>query len=84
VVHDEASGTSSRVNLRRACGQNFRIRLTARVQLQSRLMGEHIYHPEGAHAALRNARSMSLDDYYDSLQWLYGGSGLAEGSSAIR
>jgi 3-hydroxybenzoate 6-monooxygenase len=59
---------------------------TARVQLQSRLVGEHIYHPEGAHAALRNAimRSMSPDDYYDSLQWLYGGSGLAEGSAAIR
>jgi salicylate hydroxylase len=63
-----------------------RVYRTARVQLQSRAVGEHIYHPEGAHAALRNAimRSMSPDDYYDSLQWLYGGSGLAEGSSAIR
>jgi salicylate hydroxylase len=66
------------------CGK--RVHRTARVQLQSRLVGEHIYHPEGAHAALRNAimRSMSPDDYYDSLQWLYGGSGLAEGSSTIR
>jgi salicylate hydroxylase len=63
-----------------------RVHRTARVQLQSRLVGEHIYHPEGAHAALRNAimQSMSPEDYYDSLQWLYGGSGLAEGSSAIR
>src|SRR5947209_16439065 len=28
---------------------------TARVQLQSRLIGEHIYHPAGEHARLRNA-----------------------------
>ena len=48
-------------------------------------MGDHIYHPDGGHAALRNAmmRSMSVEDYYDNLQWLYGGSGLAEGSNAI-
>ena len=26
---------------------------------------------------------MSAEDYYDSLQWLYGGSGLAEGASAV-
>jgi len=63
-----------------------RLLRTARVQLQSRAIGEHIYHPGGAHAKLRNAimRSMSAEDYYDSLQWLYGGSGLAEGSCAFR
>ncbi len=63
-----------------------RVHRTARIQIQSRLVGDHIYHPAGGHAALRNAmmRSMSPDDYYDALQWLYGGSGLAEGSSAIR
>ena len=62
-----------------------RVHRTARIQLQSRAMGEHIYHPDGAHAALRNAmlRSMKPEDYYDSLQWLYGGSGLAEGTNAI-
>jgi 2-polyprenyl-6-methoxyphenol hydroxylase-like FAD-dependent oxidoreductase len=62
-----------------------RVHRTARVQVQSRVMGEHIYHPAGAHAALRNAmmRAMSSDDYYDSLQWLYGGSGLAEGINAV-
>ena len=51
---------------------------TARVQLQSRLIGEHIYHPAGAHAALRNTlmRAKSQDDWYDAVQWLYGGSGL--------
>ena len=48
---------------------------TARVQLQSRAIGEHIYHPSGAHAALRNAvmRAKSPQDWYDELAWLYGG-----------
>jgi len=51
---------------------------TARVQLMSRLIGDHIYHPDGAHAALRNAlmRAKSTADWYDDLAWLYGGTGL--------
>lgn len=58
---------------------------TTRVQIQSRMIGDHIYHPDGGHAALRNAimRSMPPEDYYDSLQWLYGGSGLGDGASAV-
>jgi salicylate hydroxylase len=62
-----------------------RVHRTARIQIQSRLVGDHIYHPAGGHAELRNAmmRSMSVEAYYDSLQWLYGGSGLAEGASAV-
>jgi salicylate hydroxylase len=50
--------------------------------VQSRLVGDHIYHPAGGHAALRNAimRAMTRDDYYDSLQWLYGGTGLDAGA----
>jgi salicylate hydroxylase len=62
-----------------------RVHRTARIQIQSRLIGDHIYHPDGAHASLRNMimRSMSPDDYYDGLQWLYGGSGLAEGVGAV-
>jgi 3-hydroxybenzoate 6-monooxygenase len=62
-----------------------RVHRTARVQIQSRMIGDHIYHPAGGHAALRNAmlRAMTVEDYYDSLQWLYGGSGLAEGASAV-
>jgi 2-polyprenyl-6-methoxyphenol hydroxylase-like FAD-dependent oxidoreductase len=57
-----------------------RVLRTTRLQLQSREMGEHIYHPEGAHAQLRNAilRAKSQEDWYDTLQWLYGGSGLDE------
>ena len=52
---------------------------TARVQLQSRAIGEHIYHPDGAHAAMRNAMmsAKTSADYYDHLAWLYGGTGLA-------
>jgi 3-hydroxybenzoate 6-monooxygenase len=52
---------------------------TARVQLQSRAIGEHIYHPAGAHAAVRNAimSAKTSEDYFDDLAWLYGGTGLA-------
>ncbi len=62
-----------------------RVHRTARIQIQSRLMGDHIYHPDGGHAALRNAmlRAMSPEDFYDSLQWLYGGSGLDQGTGTV-
>jgi len=51
---------------------------TARVQLQSRAIGDHIYHPSGAHAALRNQimQAKSAEDWYDVVQWLYGSTGL--------
>ena len=57
-----------------------RVLRTARVQLQSREIGDHIYHPAGAHAHLRNSMltAMSAEDMYDSLAWLYGGSGLSD------
>ncbi len=52
---------------------------TARVQLLSRAIGEHIYHPAGEHARLRNAimSAKSSEDWYRDLAWLYGGTGLA-------
>lgn len=55
-----------------------RFKRTARVQLLSRAIGEHIYHPDGAHARLRNAimSAKTSEDYYDDLAWLYGGTGL--------
>jgi 3-hydroxybenzoate 6-monooxygenase len=55
-----------------------RVVRTARVQLQSRAIGEHIYHPAGAHAQVRNAimRAKTSEDYYGHLAWLYGGTGL--------
>jgi len=51
---------------------------TARVQVGSRLVGDYVYHPEGAMADLRNAvmRSLSREDWLDRLEWLYGGTGL--------
>jgi len=47
---------------------------TARVQLTSRAVGEHIYHPAGAHAALRNAimRAKPQAEWRETLAWLYG------------
>ncbi|WP_416898413.1 MAG: 3-hydroxybenzoate 6-monooxygenase [Minwuia sp.] len=58
---------------------------TARVQLQSRFLGDHVYHPAGAHAELRNAymRARTADDWYDAIQWIYGGTGLKDGAEAI-
>ena len=57
-----------------------RVLRTTRVQLQSRAIGEHVYHPDGAHAQLRNAimRAKTQEDWYDTLEWLYGGNGLDE------
>ncbi len=48
---------------------------TARVQLQSREIGDHIYHPSGAHAALRNSimSGKTPSDWYKLLEWLYRG-----------
>ena len=58
--------------------QNMRQLRTARVQLQSRAIGENVYHPAGAHAALRNAvmRAREPQDWYDQIEWLYGSTGL--------
>ncbi|WGW04764.1 3-hydroxybenzoate 6-monooxygenase [Tropicibacter oceani] len=51
---------------------------TARVQMNSRLIGEYIYHPSGAQAAVRNSvmSGMSAQDWYNQLNWLYGSNGL--------
>lgn len=57
-----------------------RIARTARVQLGSREIGDRLYHPDGAVAQRRNSimRAMSDEEYYDRMQWLYGGTGLTE------
>ena len=54
--------------------QDARILRTARVQIQSRAIGDYIYHPAGIAAALRNSvmRSRTDEDWYRSLDWLYG------------
>ena len=55
-----------------------RVLRTTRLQLMSRAMGDHVCHPAGPHAALRNAimSATSQDDWFETLDWLYGGSGL--------
>jgi 2-polyprenyl-6-methoxyphenol hydroxylase-like FAD-dependent oxidoreductase len=61
-----------------AAYQSQRVARTARVVLQSRAIGDHIYHPSGAHALVRNTimRAKTQEDYYGHLAWLYGGTGL--------
>lgn len=46
---------------------------TARVQVGSRIIGDHVFHPDGAEAAMRNATigGMSDDGFYDFMAWLY-------------
>jgi hypothetical protein len=44
----------------------------------ARAIGEHIYHPDGGHARLRNAimGAKTSEDWYRDLAWPYGGTGL--------
>jgi salicylate hydroxylase len=65
--------------------QQLRVLRTARVQLQSRWIGDNIYHPAGPHAALRNEimRAKSAEQWFETLQWIYGGSGLAGGAAVM-
>lgn len=51
---------------------------TTRLQISSRLLGEHVYHPQDARAQMRNAvmSAMPTEEYYNRLEWLYGGTGL--------
>jgi hypothetical protein len=54
--------------------QHQRVLRTARVQLLSRAIGDHVYHPAGAHAGLRNAimSAKTTAEWHGSLAWLYG------------
>ena len=51
---------------------------TAKVQLMSRLIGDHIYHSSGAHADLRDRimGAKSEHDWCNTIAWLYGSNGL--------
>ncbi|MDT3379814.1 3-hydroxybenzoate 6-monooxygenase [Labrys neptuniae] len=63
--------------------QHRRVTRTARIQLMSRAVGDHIYHPAGVHARLRNEimSAKSQEQWYDTLQWLYGSNGLGLASA---
>jgi 3-hydroxybenzoate 6-monooxygenase len=56
------------------------------VQLGSRLIGEYVYHPDGAKAEIRNAslQANSADDFYDGLDWLYRKPALSLSAAAAR
>jgi hypothetical protein len=53
--------------------------------MQARASGHHIAHPAGVHALLGDAmmRGKFAEHWFDSLQWLYGGTGLGEAFSGI-
>lgn len=46
---------------------------TARVQLGARELGDHVYHPAGVHALLRNQlmRETNLERFCENVAWLY-------------
>jgi len=50
-----------------------RLLRATRVQLGSRLLGDHVYHADGAEAMLRNhlMRQMSVESFCEKLSWLY-------------
>jgi salicylate hydroxylase len=58
--------------------QDSRIVRAYRVVLSSRMLGR-VYHAEGVERKIRNAvlGAKSPTEFYDGLQWLYGGTGLA-------
>jgi 3-hydroxybenzoate 6-monooxygenase len=59
--------------------RSHRLLRATRMQLQSRAMGDHVYHPSGPHAELRNAimRSKTSEQWFEDLAWIYDGTGLA-------
>ena len=52
---------------------------TARITLQSRMLGDHLFHVSGVEAQLRNAmvRAKSQADWFESVSWLFGDTGPA-------
>ena len=58
--------------------QENRIVRAYRVVLSSRMLGR-VYHAEGVERKIRNSvlGAKSPNEFYDGLQWLYGGTGLA-------
>jgi salicylate hydroxylase len=62
-----------------------RVLRTARLILQSRAVGDHIYHPAGAHAALRNAimGAKTQAEWREAVAWLYGEDAPPPGLAAL-
>lgn len=62
-----------------AAYQKARIVRAYRVVLSSRMIGKHIYHAEGVERLIRNdvMGRKTPEQYYDSLEWLYGATALS-------
>ena len=75
ALAEEVAARPGQLTAALAAYQARRVLRTARVQLQSRAIGDHIYHPAGTHAHLRNAimRAKTPAAWYDTLAWVYDG-----------
>lgn len=84
-LSNEMSGHCEEPVLALKSYQDKRILRTTRVQLSSRALGEHVYHPRGSHARLRDhlLRTRTTEEFYESLAWLYGVPGWAPKSRAL-
>jgi salicylate hydroxylase len=80
VLGDALARTNGEVEPALLAYRDRRVLRTARVQLMSRAIGDHIYHPSGPHAALRNQLMGrgSQEQWWDTLSWLYDGAGQEE------
>lgn len=58
--------------------QNMRLPRASRVQMSSRLIGDYVYHPDGAQAKVRDhvLKNWSPEEFYHRLNWIYGGNGI--------
>ncbi len=56
-----------------------RVPRASRVQLSSRVVGEYVYHPDGAKAKVRDhvLKNWPREEFYHRLNWLYGGTGIS-------
>jgi salicylate hydroxylase len=75
VLGDALARTGGEVEPALCDYRDRRVLRTARIQLESRAIGDHVYHPAGPHAALRNAimGAQSQQQWWDTLSWLYDG-----------
>lgn len=58
--------------------QQMRVPRASRVQMSSRLIGDYVYHPDGAQAQVRDhvLKNWSAEEFYHRLNWIYGGNGI--------
>jgi len=59
---------------------------TAHIQLLAREVGDHIYHPAGAHAALRNQImcAKTPSQWYDVVDWMYAADDVVAATRAVQ